>query len=101
MGEPLDVIPVRVRQQDLRVHRAVLRPHELQPQWADPGARVEDDHAATGTLHGHARRVPTVAGGVDAGGGDRAPRPPESHRVGLAFGHPGSWAKLRKAMHVG
>src|SRR5439155_3412065 len=100
VGQPLDVIPVRVRQQDLRVHRAVLLPHELQPQWTDPGARVEDDYAPAGSLHGHARGVPAVAGGMDAGGGDRAPRPPKSHRVGLALGHPGSWAKLRKNRHV-
>src|SRR2546428_250897 len=42
----------------------------------------EDHHLAPGTLDGDARRVAAVARRVRSGSGDRAPRPPERHRVG-------------------
>src|SRR5882762_6331071 len=107
VGQPLDMVPVRVRQQDLRLHGAVLALHQLASQRADPGARVEDDQlapslAAAGALHGDARRIAAVARGVSSGGGDGAPRPPKGHRVG----HPSRqrrtlWAKLWKIREVG
>src|SRR5256886_519934 len=98
--EPLDMVPVRVRQQDLRLYRAVLTLHQLASQSPDAGSGVEDNQLArtltpAGAFHSDARRVAAVARGVGSGGGDGAPRPPKSHRVG----HPSRqrrtlWAKL-------
>src|SRR5438046_5073646 len=83
VGQPLDMVPVRVRQQDLRLHGAVLALHQLPSQRADARARVEDDQLApppslapAAALHGDARRIAAVARGVGSGGGDGAPRPP-------------------------
>src|SRR5436190_769168 len=105
--EPLDMVPVRVRQQDLRLYRAVLTLHQLASQSPDAGSGVEDNQLAptltpAGAFHSDARRVAAVARGVGSGGGDGAPRPPKSHRVG----HPSRqrrtlWAKLWRIREVG
>ena len=82
------MVPVRVRQQDLRPHRAVLVLHELPSQGADAGAGVEDHQLALarrGALHRHTRRVAAVARGVRSRGGDGAACPPEGHRVGHLY----------------
>src|SRR6266571_2807055 len=83
--QSLDMVPMGVRQQDLGAHGAVLPLHQLQPQGANARAGVEDDQLAPGALDGDARRVAAVARRVRSGSGDRAPRPPERHRVGHAL----------------
>src|SRR5215471_13480156 len=99
--QPLDVIPVGVRQQDLCLHGAVLTFDERQTETANAGPGVENHELPAGSLYGHARRIPAVARGVGPGGWDRASRPPESHRVGYAVGHAQLIAKLRKIGDVG
>src|SRR5947199_6598012 len=91
VGQPLNMVPVRVRQQDLRLYRTVLVLHQLASQRPDAGTRVQDDQLApslvpAGALHGDARCVAAVARGVGSGGGDGAPRPPKGHRVGHLSG---------------
>src|SRR2546422_7255591 len=87
---------MRVREQDLRLDRAVVALRELQPQRADARAGVEDHELTARALHGHARRVAAIARGVGPGGGDRASRSPKSHRVGHRSRHAVSRAKLWK-----
>src|SRR2546426_2011464 len=84
------MVPVRVRQQDLRLHGAVLALHQLPSQSADARARVEDDQLApspslapAAALHGDARRIAAVARGVGSGGGEdrKSTRLNSSHLV--------------------
>src|SRR5690348_1055795 len=100
VGQALNVIPVRVGEQNLRFHRAVLPLHQLQPQGPDSGPGVENDEVPARSLHGHARCVAAVTCGVGARRGDRPARPPKSHRVGQTFRHADSSAKLLIGRHV-
>src|SRR5258708_37658489 len=86
------MVPVRVRQQNLRQYRAVLALYKFASQGPDSGAGVEDDQLApslapAAALHGDARRIAAVARGLGSGAGDGASRPPKGRRVGHRSRH--------------
>src|SRR5947207_9537758 len=91
---------MRVREQDLGLHGAVVTLGELEPQRADARTGVEDHELTRGALHGYARRVAAIACGVGARGGDRPARSPKRHRVGHRSRHAAPRAKLWKIRHV-
>src|SRR4029450_1609499 len=78
-GEALDVIPMRVAEQDHR--RDGLRGvcHELRAQRASTRPAVEYETGPFARRHFHARGIAAEADGPRTGGGDRPPGPPESH----------------------
>src|SRR5437763_15342290 len=91
---------MRMREQDLGLHGAVVTLGELEPQCADARTGVEDHELTPGALHGYARRVAAIARGVGPRGGDRAARSPKRHPVGHRSRHAAPRAKLWKIQHV-
>src|SRR5438105_14829596 len=76
-GKPLNVVPVRVGDQQRQFDRLVLEllcQRQTEPPNAAPG--VEDDDLAVGADL-DAGSVPAVLNGARAGRGDRAAHPPE------------------------
>src|SRR5256885_3919458 len=83
--QPLDVVPMRVRQQDFYFYRAVLFLDQLQPQRTDARPSIEHDQLTPGAFHGDARRVPAVARGCGARSRNTPAGSPKGHRVSHAF----------------
>jgi len=81
--KPLDVVPVRVGQEDVpRDERARRLVEETATQFADPRPGIEDDRPPLGRPEFDAGGVATVAHGVRAGRRDRSPRTPEANGEG-------------------
>src|SRR2546429_4139943 len=91
---------MRVREEDLGLHGAVVTLGELEPQRADARTGVEDHELTPGALHGYARRVAAIACGVGPRGGDRPARSPKRHRVGHRSRHAAPRAQLSKIPHL-
>ena len=75
-GQALDVVGVRVRQEQVEPERPLVR--EGQPKLARAGAAVEDEQRAVVGRDLDARRVTAVAQGLGAGRRDGAARAPEA-----------------------
>jgi len=74
-GQAVDVVPVAVRDEDVRVDRHAGR--QLLRQREDAAARIKDDQAVVVGAHLDAGRVAAIARRARAGGGDGAAHAPE------------------------
>jgi len=81
----LDVVPVRVADEEVESHRLRHRPHEVQAEPARAGAAVEDDDGPVGGAHLGARRVAAVDGRRASGRGDGASGAPEANVHGKSY----------------
>jgi len=75
-GQALDVVGVRVRQEEVEPERSLVR--EGETQLAGAGAAVEDEQRAVVGRDLDAGRVATVPQRLGACRRDRAARPPEA-----------------------
>ena len=65
-GQTLDVVPVGVGEQDVRLDGPVASDHELVAERTQPASRIQDDETSVGSGDAHARRVAAVSGGLRA-----------------------------------
>src|SRR5262249_43066041 len=76
-GKALDVVPVRVADEQVQVDRRLQRLREMQAQLAGAGAAIEHDDGAVRRADLRAGRVAAEARGAFPGRGDRPTSPPE------------------------
>ena len=81
-GEALDVIPVRVADEEVEAHRLRDRLRQVHAELAGAGAAVEDDHGSVGGAPLPARGITPVPRGVRARRGDRPTSPPDASEHG-------------------
>src|SRR5581483_9213798 len=74
----LDVVPVRVAEEDVATDRPVAGAGQLAPELADAGAAIEDQQLASGGAHLDAGRIAAIAHRGPAGRRDGAPGAPEA-----------------------
>src|SRR5580698_16165 len=101
--QTLDVVPVRVREEDVPTDRLPVRAVDQRAtELANARAGVQDDQEAIRRAYFEARRVPAIAHGLGARAGYRATRAPEPygerHR---GPSRPIMRTKLRPTRHLG
>ena len=75
--EPLDMVPVRVGDQQVSAHGLRSRGKQRLPETMRSGAAIEDDEGPVGWPHLHTGGVASVAQRRRPWRGQRSPRPPE------------------------
>ena len=83
-GQALDVIPVRVGQQDVGRDPGSGAGHQLVAQRAQPAAGVEDHQSSVRTRYADAGGVPAIARGRGSGSRDGTAGAPELQLIGHA-----------------
>ncbi len=86
-GEALDVVPVRVADEEVEPDGMGQRPGEVQAELTRARAAVEDDHGAVGGPDLDAGRVAAVHGRLRTGRGDGPTCSPEAYMHGGHFYH--------------
>src|SRR4029077_16754739 len=84
-GKALDVVPVRVSEQEMTAHGALARRYEASAQIMSTGAAVEDNQRPVCGAHLHTGGVAPVANRARARLCQRASRPPEPNTHRYSF----------------
>ena len=79
-GQRVDMIPVRMRDEDMRVEPALARRQDMVRQLLDAGTGVENEETALGQFECHARGIAAVAERPLAGHRQGAPDAPVGQR---------------------
>src|SRR5262245_34008202 len=84
-GKTLDVVPVRVSEQEMTAYGVLARRHQASAQIMSTGAAVQDYQRPIRSAHFHAGSVASVANRARPGLCQRAARPPESNAHSYSF----------------
>ena len=82
--ESLNMVPVRVRDEQIDLGRRSHTCEQFLPENANAGSRVENHHASVlrvGVLDRYTRRVAPIPSRVGTWSGDRAARTPDRQRI--------------------
>ena len=84
-GKSLDVVPVRVSEQEMTAHGTLARRHKVSTQIMSTGAAVQDNQSPISSPHLHTGGVPPVANRARPRLCQRASRPPEPNTHRYSF----------------